>query len=112
VVLISSVAAQLGWKGAAGYAAAKAALLGFMRSLALECASRGVPANAICPGDIDTAKMREGIARVREQVEASIPMRRIGHPDDIAWAVAYLCSEQGGYVTGQIISPNGGMWMP
>lgn len=112
VVLISSVAAQLGWKGAAGYAAAKAALLGFMRSLALECASRGVTANAICPGVIDTALMREGIAKVREQVEASIPMRRIGQPNDIAWAVAYLCSEQGGYLTGQIISPNGGMWMP
>jgi 2-hydroxycyclohexanecarboxyl-CoA dehydrogenase len=112
VVLISSVAAQLGWKGAAGYAAAKAALLGFMRSLALECASRGVTANAICPGVIDTALMREGIAKVRDQIEASIPMRRIGQPDDIAWAVAYLCSEQGGYLTGQIISPNGGMWMP
>jgi 3-oxoacyl-[acyl-carrier protein] reductase len=112
VVLVSSVAAQLGWKGAAGYAAAKAALLGFMRSLALECASRGVTANAICPGVIDTALMREGIAKVRDQVEAAIPMRRIGQPDDIAGAVAYLCSERGSYLTGQIISPNGGMWLP
>ena len=112
VVLISSVAAQLGWKGAAGYAAAKAALLGFMRSLALECASRGVTANAICPGVIDTALMREGIAKVRDQIEAAIPMRRIGQPEDIAGAVAYLCSERGSYLTGQIISPNGGMWLP
>ena len=112
VVVVSSVAAQLGWKGAAGYAAAKAALLGFMRSLALECASRGVTANAICPGVIDTALMREGIAKVREQIEGAIPMRRIGQPDDIAGAVAYLCSERGAYLTGQIISPNGGMWMP
>jgi 2-hydroxycyclohexanecarboxyl-CoA dehydrogenase len=112
VVMISSVAATLGWKGAAGYAAAKAALLGFMRSLALECASRGVTANAVCPGVVDTALMREGIAKVREQIEAAIPMRRIGQPEDIAAAVAYLCSERGGYVTGQIISPNGGMWMP
>jgi len=112
VVVISSVAATLGWKGAAGYAAAKAALLGFMRSLALECASRGVTANAICPGVVDTALMREGIAKVREEIEAAIPMRRIGQPEDIAAAVAYLCSERGGYVTGQIISPNGGMWMP
>jgi len=112
VVLISSVAAQLGWKGAAGYAAAKAALLGFMRSLALECASRGVTANAICPGVDDTALMREGIAKVRDQIEAAIPMRRIGQPEDIAGAVAYLCSERGGYLTGQIVSPNGGMWMP
>jgi NAD(P)-dependent dehydrogenase (short-subunit alcohol dehydrogenase family) len=112
VVLVSSVAAQLGWKGAAGYAAAKAALLGFMRSLALECAARGVTANAVCPGVIETALMREGIAKVREQIEGAIPMRRIGQPDDIAGAVAYLCSEQGSYLTGQIISPNGGMWMP
>jgi NAD(P)-dependent dehydrogenase (short-subunit alcohol dehydrogenase family) len=112
VVVVSSVAAQLGWKGAAGYAAAKAALLGFMRSLALECASRGVTANAICPGVIDTALMREGIAQVRDQIEGAIPMRRIGQPDDIAGAVAYLCSERGSYLTGQIISPNGGMWMP
>jgi 2-hydroxycyclohexanecarboxyl-CoA dehydrogenase len=111
VVVVSSVAAQLGWKGAAGYAAAKAALLGFMRSLALECASRGVTANAVCPGVIDTALMREGIAKVRDQVEAAIPMRRIGQPDDIAGAVAYLCSERGAYLTGQILSPNGGMWM-
>ncbi|HEX7927511.1 MAG TPA: SDR family NAD(P)-dependent oxidoreductase [bacterium] len=112
VVLISSVAATLGWKGAAGYAAAKAALLGFMRSLALETASKGVTSNAVCPGVVDTALMREGTARVRDQLEASIPMRRIGHPEDIAEAVAYLCSERGGYMTGQIISPNGGLWMP
>jgi NAD(P)-dependent dehydrogenase (short-subunit alcohol dehydrogenase family) len=112
VVVVSSVAATLGWKGASGYAAAKAALLGFMRCLALECASRGVSANAICPGVVDTALMREGIAKVREQIEAAIPMRRIGQPEDIAAAVEYLCSERGGYVTGQIISPNGGMWIP
>lgn len=112
VVLISSVAATLGWKGAAGYAAAKAALLGFMRSLALETASKGVTSNAVCPGVVDTALMREGTARVRDQLEASIPMRRIGQPEDIAEAVAYLCSERGGYMTGQIISPNGGLWMP
>jgi NAD(P)-dependent dehydrogenase (short-subunit alcohol dehydrogenase family) len=111
VVVISSVAAMLGWKGAAGYAAAKAALLGFMRSLALECASKGVTANAVCPGVVDTALMREGTARVREQMEAAIPMRRFGQPEDIAEAVAYLCSEKGAYVTGQIISPNGGMWI-
>lgn len=112
VVMISSVAATLGWKGASGYAAAKAALLGFMRSLALECAAKGVTSNAVCPGVIDTALMREGTARVREQLEAAIPMRRLGQPEDIAEAVAYLCSEKGAYLTGQIISPNGGMWLP
>jgi NAD(P)-dependent dehydrogenase (short-subunit alcohol dehydrogenase family) len=112
VVVISSVAATLGWKGAAGYAAAKAALLAFMRSLALETATKGVTSNAVCPGVVDTALMREGTARVREQLEASIPMRRMGQPEDIAEAVAYLCSERGGYLTGQIISPNGGLWIP
>jgi NAD(P)-dependent dehydrogenase (short-subunit alcohol dehydrogenase family) len=112
VVVVSSIAAQLGWKGASGYAAAKAALLGFMRSLALECAAKGVTSNAVCPGVVDTALMREGTARVREQLEAAIPMRRLGQPEDIAEAVAYLCTERGGYLTGQIISPNGGMWIP
>ncbi|HUJ75201.1 MAG TPA: SDR family NAD(P)-dependent oxidoreductase [bacterium] len=111
IVLISSVAATLGWKGAAGYAAAKGALLGFMRSLALECAGRGVTANAVCPGVIETALMREGTQRVLEQLREAIPMRRIGQPEDIAAAVAYLCSEQAGYVTGQVISPNGGLWV-
>jgi NAD(P)-dependent dehydrogenase (short-subunit alcohol dehydrogenase family) len=112
VVVISSVAATLGWKGASGYAAAKAALLGFMRSLALECAAKGVTSNAVCPGVVDTALMREGTAKVRDRLEASIPMGRIGRPEDIAEAVAYLCSEKGAYLTGQIISPNGGMWIP
>jgi NAD(P)-dependent dehydrogenase (short-subunit alcohol dehydrogenase family) len=111
VVVVSSVAATLGWKGASSYAAAKAALLGFMRSLALECASKGVTSNAVCPGVVDTALMREGTAGIREQLAAAIPMRRIGQPEDIAEAVAYLCSERGAYVTGQIISPNGGMWI-
>ena len=112
IVCTSSVAAVKGWRGAAGYAAAKAALLGLIRTLAVEGASRGVTANAVLPGVIQTALMEEGIRHVREQVVGTIPMGRIGEPEDIAGAVAYLCSERGGYVTGQLLSPNGGIWCP
>lgn len=112
IVCTSSVAAVLGMRGAAAYAAAKGALLGLIRSLATEGASRGVTANAVLPGVIQTALMEEGVRHVKEQLVASIPMGRIGEPEDIAGAVAYLCSERGGYVTGQLLSPNGGMWYP
>ncbi len=61
---------------------------------------------------VETELMREGIKNVRDRVVGSIPMQRIGSPEDIANAVAYLCSERGGYLTGQLISPSGGMWMP
>ena len=112
IVCISSVAAQMGWRGGASYAAAKGALIGLVRTLALEYAAKGVTANAVLPGVIDTAMMREALSHVRERVEATIPMGRIGQPEDIAQAVAYLCSHRGGYLTGQLISPNGGMWLP
>ena len=83
-----------------------------MRTVALETASKGVTVNAVLPGVIDTEMAREALEKVRDRVEASIPMKRVGRPEDIANAVAFLCSERGGYLTGQSISPNGGMWMP
>ncbi len=112
IVCTSSIAARVGWRGGAAYAAAKAALLGLVRTVALECASKGVTVNAVLPGVIDTDMAREALEKVRDRVEASIPMKRVGRPEDIANAVAFLCSERGGYLTGQSISPNGGMWMP
>lgn len=112
IVIISSIAARIGWKGGSSYAAAKGALLGLMRTLALEGASRGVTCNAVLPGVIDTEMAREALVKVRDKLEASIPLKRVGQPEDIAQAVAYLCSERGAYLTGQCLSPNGGMWMP
>ena len=80
IVCISSVAAQMGWRGGASYAAAKGALIGLVRTLALEYAAKGVTANAVLPGVIDTAMSREALSHVRERVEAAIPMGRIGQP--------------------------------
>ena len=112
IVCTSSVAATLGWRGAGSYAAAKGALIALVRTIAMEYAAKGVTANAVLPGVIDTPLAREGIEKVRDQVLASIPMGRMGKPEDIAQAVAFLCSDAAGYLTGQSISPNGGMWMP
>ena len=78
----------------------------------MEYAAKGVTANAVLPGVIETELMREGIEKVRDQVVGSIPMGRIGEPEDIANAVAFLCSDKAAYLTGQMISPNGGMWIP
>jgi len=112
MVIVSSIAARLGWRGGAAYAAAKGALLGLMRTLALECAGKGVTVNAVLPGVIDTDMSRQVLVKVRQKLEAAIPMKKVGVPDDIAHAVAYLCSPGADYVTGQCLSPNGGMWMP
>lgn len=112
IICTSSVAATLGWKGAGSYAAAKGALIALVRTIAIEYAAKGVTANAVLPGVIDTPLAREGIEKVRDRVLASIPMGRMGEPEDIAQAVAFLCSNEAGYITGQLISPNGGMWMP
>lgn len=112
IVCTSSVAATLGWRGAGSYAAAKGALIALVRTIAREYAAKGVTANAVLPGVIDTPLAREGIEKVRDQVLAAIPMGRMGEPEDIAQAVAFLCSDRAAYVTGQLISPNGGMWMP
>ena len=87
-------------------------MIALVRTIALEYAAKGVTANAVLPGVIDTPLAREGIEYVRDQILASIPMGRMGEPEDIAHAVAFLCSEEAGYITGQLIRPNGGMWMP
>lgn len=112
IICTSSVAATLGWRGAGAYASAKGALIALVRTIALEYAAKGVTANAVLPGVIDTPLAREGIEKVRDQILSSIPMGRMGEPEDIAHAIAFLCSEEAGYITGQLISPNGGMWMP
>ena len=107
IVSISSVAAVLGNRGQANYAAAKAALHGATRSLAREMASRGITANVVAPGVIDGG-MADG-AFDPDQVRQLVPAGRAGTPEEVAAMVGFLCSDAAGYVNGQVIGVNGGM---
>jgi 3-oxoacyl-[acyl-carrier protein] reductase len=107
VIAISSVAALMGNRGQANYAAAKAGLHGAIKSLAVEVATRGVTANAVAPGIIQT-KMTEGIFD-SALIERLVPMQRAGTADEVAALVAFLMSDDAGYVSGQVISINGAM---
>ncbi len=111
IVNISSVNALKGQFGQTNYTAAKAGILGFTKSLALEVAAKGVTVNAISPGFIDTDMTRAIRGDVRDQLLASIPAARVGLPDDIAHAVAYLISDGASYMTGANLAVNGGTYM-
>ncbi len=113
IVNITSVSGIMGNAGQANYAAAKAGMIGLTKTLAREFASRNVTVNAVAPGFIKTDMTTEFV----NQPEASakilevVPLKRFGEPEDIAHMVAYLCSEQAGYITGQVFSVDGGMAM-
>ncbi len=111
IVSLTSIVGLTGNPGQANYAAAKAGILGFTKSLAKEIASRGVTVNAVAPGFIDTDMTRALNEEQRTALTAQVPMARLGSVDDIAAAVLFLCSPAASYITGETLHVNGGMYM-
>jgi 3-oxoacyl-[acyl-carrier protein] reductase len=111
IVNISSIVGATGNAGQANYAAAKAGLIGMTKALAQEVASRGITVNAVAPGFVSTAMTEKLSEQQRAKLTESIPLGRIGKPEDVAAAVAYLASDEAGWVTGATLHVNGGMAM-
>ena len=111
IVNISSVVGQIGNSGQANYAASKAGIMGFTKSVAREVAGRGITVNAVAPGFVDTEMTAALPDKAKQALIQQIPVGRIGKPEEIAEAVHWLCSDAASYITGQIIHVNGGMYM-
>jgi 3-oxoacyl-[acyl-carrier protein] reductase len=110
IVSISSVVGQMGNAGQSNYAASKAGLIGFSKSLAREVAGRGITVNVVAPGLIDTDMTRALPDSVREEWVSKVPLARFGTPEDVASAVGFLATDEASYITGQVLAVNGGMY--
>jgi 3-oxoacyl-[acyl-carrier protein] reductase len=110
IINISSVVGQMGNAGQVNYAASKAGLIGMAKALAREVASRGITVNVIAPGLIDTDMTRALVSQSTEAWASQIPLGRLGTPQDVAWAVCFLASDEAAYITGQVLAVNGGMY--
>ena len=111
IINITSVVGQSGNAGQANYAASKAGLIGFTKALAQEVASRNVTVNAVAPGLIDTDMTKAISDGAQDDWASKIPLKRLGSPDDVASAVAFLASDEASYITGHVLAVNGGMYM-
>jgi 3-oxoacyl-[acyl-carrier protein] reductase len=109
IISITSVVGEAGNAGQVNYAASKAGLIGFTKALALEVASRGITVNAVAPGLVDTDMTKAISAGAHEEWAKKIPLQRLGTPEDIAAAVRFLASDEAAYITGHVLSVNGGM---
>jgi acetoacetyl-CoA reductase len=111
IVSISSVNGEKGQFGQTNYSAAKAGLFGFTRALAQEVASKGITVNTVSPGYVDTSMVGAMNREVRDSIVEQIPVGRLAHPREIAWAVSFLVAEESGYITGANLPVNGGLYM-
>lgn len=111
IINISSVSGQMGNAGQSVYAAAKAGLIGMTKALARELASRNILVNVVTPGYIETDMTKDILEKGQEEILKNIPLGRVGSPEDIAHAVAFLASDEASYITGQVLSVNGGLYI-
>ncbi|MCL4160235.1 UNVERIFIED_CONTAM: hypothetical protein GTU68_001923 [Idotea baltica] len=111
IVLMSSVVGSVGQTGQANYAASKAGLVGFGRSMAREFASRNITVNLVAPGPIETDMLANVSDAAREAMVGAVPLGRVGRPEDVAAAISFLASEGAGYITGATIPVDGGLGM-
>lgn len=111
IINIASIVAMRGNPGQANYAAAKAGVIGFTKSVAQEVAKRGITVNAVAPGFIATDMTVSLPASIRDEYLAQIPVKRYGLPEDVAAAVTFFCSAEAGYITGQVLAVDGGLAM-
>jgi len=111
IITISSINGQLGQFGQTNYSAAKAGVFGFTKSLARECANKGITVNAVAPGYIETDMVKAVPEEVLKKIVAQIPVGRLGNPREIARAVCFLAADEAGFITGETLSVNGGQHM-